>query len=83
MPDNPDVNLQDVVTLCKQDALDACRSTPEFFTLANESLRDTVEALITPIVTSRGYTIAWDTSASVVGAAEAQTTNGEAVTNEG
>lgn len=57
---NPSISLAEVIEICKKDALDEVRSSEQIIQTAEENLRSTVEALLTPLTKSEGYSISWD-----------------------
>ena len=57
---NPSISLAEVIGICKKDALDEVRSSEQIIQTAEENLRSTVEALLTPLTKSEGYSISWD-----------------------
>ena len=54
---NPDTDLQEVITLCKQDALREIKADGEITTTATDNIKKTVEALTKPILEEKGYTL--------------------------
>lgn len=54
---NPDADLQEVIKLCKQDALNEVKSDDEIMQVASDNLKKTVEALSKPILDEKGYTL--------------------------
>lgn len=59
IPKNPDITLKEVITLCKEDAVREASESEKLYQTAEENLRAVIEALLSPILNSRGYTIAW------------------------
>lgn len=54
---DPDVDLQEVITLCKQDALDEVKADSGITSIATDNIKKTVEALTKPILEEKGYTL--------------------------
>lgn len=57
---NPNISLSEVIEICEKDALDEVSASKQIIQTAEENLRSTVEALLTPLTKSEGYTIHWD-----------------------
>ena len=64
MPDaqvlNVDVELKDIMTVCKEDALKEASESKELYQTAEENLQSAIEALLSPILKNAGYTMQWD-----------------------
>lgn len=60
IPENVTINLQEVLTACKNDATQEASKSEELFESAEENLKSTIEALLYPILDANGYTIIWD-----------------------
>ncbi len=60
---NPSVDMKEALSLCKQDALDKVSQSSEIKSYATANLQKTVEALMEPLLNSKGYSLKW-TSAS-------------------
>jgi len=60
IPDNTKVELQDIFTVCKEDAQREASSSTELFDVAEENLKNTVEALLHPILESQEYRVIWE-----------------------
>lgn len=54
---DPDADLQEVITLCKQDALDEVKADSGITSIATDNIKKTVEALTKPILEEKGYTL--------------------------
>lgn len=59
LPEGVDVNMREVLMLCKEDAQQEMASNPQIRETAYENLRSTVEALLMPLLKGNGYTINW------------------------
>lgn len=65
MPKDPkDLDMAEVIGLCKEDARSGCMENAEFYTLARENAQAIVESLTMPLIESRGYTISWELAPS-------------------
>lgn len=61
---NPSVDMGEALSLCKQDALDKVSHSTEIKSYATANLQKTVEALMNPLLSDKGYTISWTPVAS-------------------
>ena len=59
MPENPKIEIKDIITLCKNDALNEAGEAPELYQTAEENLKSAIEALLSPILKSAEYTLQW------------------------
>lgn len=59
MPENPDIELKEVIRLCKEDAINEANCSEKLYQTAQDNLRAVIEALLSPILDSTGYTIVW------------------------
>ena len=59
IPKNPDLSMQEIITICKDDVQKEAGEASELFEIAQENLRDVVEALIMPILEYNEYEIIW------------------------
>lgn len=66
LPKAPNANLRDVITICKEDALAEVEQAGGILYTARQNMKRTIEALLTPLMESSGYTIIWpdDTSSN-------------------
>lgn len=65
MPKDPkDLDMAEVIGLCKEDARSGCMENAEFYALARENAQAIVESLTMPLIESRGYTISWEPAPS-------------------
>ena len=55
-----DVELKDIMTVCKEDALKEASESKELYQTAEENLQSAIEALLSPILKNAGYTMQWD-----------------------
>ena len=46
IPQNPDVELKDIMTVCKEDALKEASESKELYQTAEENLQSAIEALL-------------------------------------
>ena len=60
IPQNPDVELKDIMTVCKEDALKEASESKELYQTAEENLQSAIEALLSPILKNAGYTMQWE-----------------------
>lgn len=61
---NPSVDMGEALSLCKQDALEKVSQSTEIKSYATANLQKTVEALMNPLLSDKGYTISWTPTAS-------------------
>ena len=59
IPQNPDMSMKDIITLCKEDAINEANNSELLYQTAEENLQSVIEALLSPILESSGYTIVW------------------------
>ena len=59
IPKNPDLSLKEVITLCKEDAINEANNSDKLYETAGENLRSVIEALLSPILEHEGYSIQW------------------------
>lgn len=64
LPKAPNANLRDVITICKEDALAEVEQAGGILYTARQNMKRTIEALLTPLTESSGYTITWPDDAS-------------------
>lgn len=60
---NPDVDMKDVIKLCKKDAQSKVNNDSDIKSTAESNLKKTIEALTSPLLKSKGYTLSWDAPA--------------------
>lgn len=59
IPKDPNLSLKEVITLCKQDAMNEANNSDKLYQTAEENLRSVIEALLSPVVEAAGYSIVW------------------------
>lgn len=59
MPDNPDLELQDIIRYCKDDVTNEVEEQGEIYKTAEENIRTTIEGLTLPLLEDKGYTLKW------------------------
>lgn len=59
IPKNPDLSLKEVITLCKEDAINEANTSDKLYETAEENLQSVIEALLAPILEHEGYSIQW------------------------
>lgn len=59
IPKDPDLTLKEVITLCKEDAMNEANSSEKLYQTAEENLRAVIEALLSPVLDNAGYSILW------------------------
>ncbi len=60
IPENTSIELKEVLTVCQQDAQEEAEKSEELKNVAKDNLKNTVEALLFPIVEPNGYKIIWE-----------------------
>ncbi|MCF2621338.1 DUF4230 domain-containing protein [Collinsella tanakaei] len=60
MPTNPDMKLNDIISVCKKDARTEIEKKGQIYDTAEEGLRTAVEALTLPVLENADYRISWD-----------------------
>ncbi len=64
LPKNANVNMREVIEICKADATNEIEETPMIKETALRNMRSTIEALLVPILESNGYKIVWEDAAA-------------------
>lgn len=59
MPDDVRVDLNEAIAVCEQDALEEANNSTELKKSATENLKNTIEALLYPVLKEYGYSIEW------------------------
>ena len=59
IPKNPDIPLNEIIVLCKEDAVREANDSKKLYQTAEENLKAVIEALVSPILEHAGYTIKW------------------------
>ena len=60
IPRNPDLELDEIISACKNDAKTEVGHEGQIYATAEDNLRSTIEALTLPLIENGGYTIQWD-----------------------
>lgn len=60
IPKNPKMEVDEVIALCKEDAINEANKSDQLHDVAEENMKTTIEALIKPILDSKEYTIKWE-----------------------
>ncbi|MBR3225289.1 MAG: DUF4230 domain-containing protein [Atopobiaceae bacterium] len=59
MPENPKVEVKEILELCEKDVKEEAERSESFYATAEENLKSVIEALTMPVVGSKGYRIEW------------------------
>lgn len=59
LPENPNMEMQQILATCKEDAVNEANNSEKLINLAETNLKNVVEAMLKPITSSKGYTITW------------------------
>lgn len=59
IPQNPKIEMKEILELCKKDALDEAGASKELYQTAEENIQSAIEALLSPILKNAEYTIQW------------------------
>lgn len=59
IPENPDISLKDVITLCKEDVMKNAAESEVLYETAEENLKAVIEGLLKPILDNENYEIVW------------------------
>ena len=59
IPEDPDIPMKDIITLCKNDAMNEAAHSEELRETAEENLKAVVEALLSPLLDHAEYTLVW------------------------
>ena len=60
MTENPKIEINDIIALCKKDALKEAGEAPELYQTAEKNLQSAIEVLLSPILKTAGYTLMWE-----------------------
>ena len=60
IPEKADLELKKIIEVCEKDATEEAQNSKELLTVAEENLKDTITALLYPIVNEQGYQIIWN-----------------------
>lgn len=61
IPKNPDIDLKEVISICKEDAISEANQSQSLYEIAEENLKSVIEALLSPILDNAGYSLVWET----------------------
>lgn len=59
IPQDAKVELKDALIACQNDALVESQESQELLSAARENLKSVIEALLLPVVSTKGYSIVW------------------------
>lgn len=59
IPQDAKVELKDALIACQNDALVEAQESQELLSAARENLKSVIEALLLPVVSTKGYSIVW------------------------
>ena len=59
MPEKAKIELAEMLTWCEEDARSEALATGELMTAAEENLKTSIEGLLYPILTPKGYILKW------------------------
>ena len=59
MPENPDIELPEIMKICNDDAKKEANKSRELYNTAEENLKISIQALLKPILDDSGYSITW------------------------
>ena len=61
MPENPELEMNVILALCREDAENEANSSEELYEVAEENLQSVIEALVKPILDQSGeYVLVWE-----------------------
>ncbi len=60
IPKNPDIELKEVIAICKEDAMNEANQSQSLYEAAEENLRAVIEVLLSPILENAGYSLEWE-----------------------
>lgn len=60
LPENPNLDMADILTICEEDIKNEAAQSPSFYQTAEENMRDVVEALTLPLIKGKGYSLEWE-----------------------
>ena len=60
IPEDTKLELKEVLLVCEEDAKNEALNSPGLLKYAEENLKDTLEALLLPVIESSGYQIIWE-----------------------
>lgn len=59
IPQNPKIEMKEIISLCKEDALTEAEETEELYQTAQENIQSAIEALLSPVLKKEGYKMQW------------------------
>ena len=59
IPKNPDITLQNIYELCKEDAINEANQSKKLKATAEDNVKIVVETLLSPLLDKTEYTLAW------------------------
>lgn len=59
IPKNPDIELKEVLEICKEDAENEANKSDELYEIAEKNLQSVIEALLSPILRDSEYVFEW------------------------
>lgn len=59
IPQNPDITLQDIYELCKEDAINEANHSEELKEIAEDNVKVVVETLLLPLMNKTEYSLVW------------------------
>lgn len=60
IPQNPDITMTEIISLCKEDAITEANESEELYETAEENLKSVIEALVLPLIEDTDYTLVWE-----------------------
>lgn len=60
IPKDPDLSLKEIIRLCKEDAVNGAQESETLYALAEENLQSVIEALLTPLIEEKDYTLLFE-----------------------
>lgn len=60
IPQNPDITMTEIISLCKEDAITEANESEELYETAEENLKSVIEALVLPLIEDTDYTLIWE-----------------------
>ncbi len=60
LPEKTELELKQILEVCEKDAEEEAKNSKELLNVAEENLKDTITALLYPIVNEQGFEITWN-----------------------
>lgn len=60
IPKNPDIALKEILTICKEDAMNEANNSEKLYQTAEDNLKAVIEALLSPVLDSAEYSMEWE-----------------------